>query len=66
MEQQDIRWKQRFHNFEKAFIFFNYTVEQEYYTPIEVAGLVKAFEVTSELSWKTMKDFLYEQGIVTQ
>ena len=65
MENKDIRWKQRFQNFERAFLFFKTTVDKQTYTPIEVGGLVQAFEFTFELSWKTVKDFLYEQGLTT-
>jgi len=65
MENKDVRWKQRFQNFEKAFLFFQTTINKETYTPIEVGGLVQAFEFTFELGWKTIKDFLYEQGLTT-
>ncbi|WP_295674660.1 nucleotidyltransferase substrate binding protein [uncultured Mucilaginibacter sp.] len=65
MENKDIRWKQRFQNFEKAFLFFETAVDKASYTPIEVGGLVQAFEFTYELGWKTIKDFLYEQGLST-
>jgi nucleotidyltransferase substrate binding protein (TIGR01987 family) len=65
MENKDTRWKQRFQNFEKAFLFFSTTIDKETYTPIEVGGLVQAFEFTFELGWKTIKDFLYEQGLST-
>jgi nucleotidyltransferase substrate binding protein (TIGR01987 family) len=65
MENKDVRWKQRFQNFEKAFLFFKTTVDKESYTPIEIGGLVQAFEFTFELGWKTIKDFLYEQGLNT-
>lgn len=62
---QDIRWKQRFQNFEKAFLFFEGVVDKEHYSAIEISGLVQVFEFTFELAWKTMKDYLYEQGIET-
>ena len=65
MENKDTRWRQRFQNFEKAFLFFETTVDKESYTPIEVGGLVQAFEFTFELGWKTIKDYLYEQGLST-
>jgi nucleotidyltransferase substrate binding protein (TIGR01987 family) len=65
MENKDIRWKQRFQNFEKAFLFFETAIDKESYSPIEVGGLVQAFEFTFELGWKTIKDFLYEQGLST-
>ena len=67
MGEQDARWKQRFQNFEKAFLFLEKSVsEKENYTPLESAGLVQAFEFTFELAWKTIKDFLYDQGIETR
>jgi nucleotidyltransferase substrate binding protein (TIGR01987 family) len=53
-------------NFEKAYLFFESAVEKESYTPIEIGGLVQAFEFTFELGWKTVKDYLEEQGIVTR
>jgi nucleotidyltransferase substrate binding protein (TIGR01987 family) len=65
MENKDSRWVQRFQNLEKAFLFFETTVDKESYTPIEVGGLVQAFEFTFELGWKTVNDFLYEQGLNT-
>jgi len=66
MDNLEIRWKQRFENFEKAFFFFQSVVKQDTYTPIEIAGLVQSFEFTFELGWKTIKDYLYEQGLETQ
>lgn len=65
MENMESRWKQRFQNFEKAFLFFESAIEQPNYSPIEVGGLVQSFEFTFELGWKTVKDFLYEQGLPT-
>ncbi|CAG5070227.1 hypothetical protein DYBT9623_02967 [Dyadobacter sp. CECT 9623] len=61
----DSRWKQRFQNFEKAFLFLETAVQKDEYNPIEIGGLVQAFEFTFELAWKTIKDFLYEQGLET-
>ncbi|MBA4166415.1 MAG: nucleotidyltransferase substrate binding protein [Chitinophagaceae bacterium] len=65
MENQDVRWKQRFQNFEKAFVFFEEIVNKGTYSLIDITALVKAFEFTFELGWKTIKDYLYEQGIET-
>ncbi|MCE6988494.1 nucleotidyltransferase substrate binding protein [Dyadobacter sp. CY323] len=59
----DIRWQQRFQNFEKAFLFLQTAVNKDEYNPIEIGGLVQAFEFTFELGWKTIKDYLYEQGV---
>src|SRR5665213_1594200 len=65
MANEDIRWIQRFQNFEKAFLFFENAVAKKEYSPIEIGGLVQSFEFTFELGWKTVKDYLYEQGITT-
>ena len=65
MENQDIRWKQRFQNFENAFISFKEAVEEQGNTTNELikAGIIQRFEFTHELSWKVMKDFLIFEGI---
>ena len=65
MENQDIRWKQRFQNFEKAFNSFKEAVEESGSTTNELikAGIIQRFEFTHELSWKVMKDFLIYEGI---
>lgn len=62
----DIRWKQRFHNFEKAFLFFDRAAKQKSFTELEAAGLVQCFEFTFELAWKTLKDYLTEQAFIVQ
>lgn len=65
MENQDIRWKQRFQNFEKAFLQFKEGVEQYGDTDQNLIkeGIVQRFEFTHELAWKVMKDFLTYEGI---
>lgn len=61
--EKDIRWKQRFQNFEKAFLFLKKATELEEYDELQGAGLVQSFEFTFELSWKTLKDYLQQQGL---
>ena len=62
----DIRWKQRFDNLQKAYVRLLQTVAANADRPesdlIHMA-LIKAFEMTFELSWKTMKDYLVYGGI---
>ena len=64
--KQDIRWKQRFQNFERAFIFLSKSCKLEFYDELQGAGLVQSFEFTFELAWKTLKDYLQDQGLETQ
>lgn len=65
MENQDIRWKQRFEHFVGAFEGLKEAHElfqNRELTRLENQGVIQAFEVTQELSWKVMKDFLEYQG----
>jgi nucleotidyltransferase substrate binding protein (TIGR01987 family) len=63
---EDIRWKQRFNNFESAYAWLGQAVSANTDRPddnlIQMA-LVKSFEMTFELAWKTMKDYLKFNGI---
>ena len=62
MENKDVRWQQRFSNFEKAFIKLKEAADAEELNELERNGLVQRFEFTLDLSWKVMKDFLVEKG----
>ena len=64
--ERDIRWKQRFQNFERAFIFLSKSCKLEVYDELQGAGLVQSFEFTFELAWKTLKDYLQDQGLEVQ
>jgi nucleotidyltransferase substrate binding protein (TIGR01987 family) len=61
--RKDIRWKQRFYNFEKAYLFLKKATELPALDELQAAGLIQSFEFTFELSWKTLKDYLEEMGI---
>ncbi|MDR3264966.1 MAG: nucleotidyltransferase substrate binding protein [Synergistaceae bacterium] len=59
------RWRQRFQNFENAYDTFCRTMnryEAERDDEIVRMALVQAFEFTYELAWKTMKDYLENEG----
>ena len=62
----DIRWKQRFQNFDRAFILLRQAMLNgpAALNPLEKEGVVQRFEYSFELAWKTVKDFLEEGGIV--
>jgi nucleotidyltransferase substrate binding protein (TIGR01987 family) len=65
MEKSDIRWVQRFSNFSKAYSQLENAVHlanERKLSELEEQGLIQAFEYTHELAWKTLKDFLNDQG----
>ncbi|PCJ83772.1 MAG: nucleotidyltransferase [Flavobacteriales bacterium] len=61
-EEQDIRWQQRFSNYNKALKQLEKFVEKEQLNELEEQGLIKAFEYNYELAWKTLQDLLREKG----
>jgi nucleotidyltransferase substrate binding protein (TIGR01987 family) len=63
-QDQDIRWQQRFGNFKKAFAQFEKFIAEEDLNELEAQGLIKAFEYTYELSWKTLQDLLKDKGYI--
>jgi nucleotidyltransferase substrate binding protein (TIGR01987 family) len=62
METKDIRWKQRFANFEKALMYLEEALGIKNPDIIQKAGIIQFFEMSYELAWNTIKDFLEEQG----
>lgn len=58
--EDDIRWKQRFYNYEKAVNQLTKFIEKEKLNELEEQGLIKVFKYTYELAWKVIKDY-YEQ-----
>jgi nucleotidyltransferase substrate binding protein (TIGR01987 family) len=64
MVDLDIRWRQRFQNFERAFLLLEKYIGKSDLSEIERAGLIQFFEMTLELSWKLMKDFLESESFV--
>jgi nucleotidyltransferase substrate binding protein (TIGR01987 family) len=63
MENQDIRWKQRLENFEKALSQLAKFINKGELNELEEQGLIQCFEYTHELAWNVMKDFLTLEGI---
>ncbi|MDR0222050.1 MAG: nucleotidyltransferase substrate binding protein [Oscillospiraceae bacterium] len=60
MENKDIRWLQRFENFSKACRLLSeiggYEFDQT--PPIIREGFIQRFEITFDLAWKTINDYL--------
>ena len=64
MGGKDIRWQQRFSNYEKAYLRLEEAINQENLNELERNGLIQRFEFTLDLAWKVLKDFLQEKGFV--
>lgn len=62
--QEDIRWKQRFYNYQKALSQLTKFIEKGKLSELEEQGIIKAFEYTYELAWNVIKDYYEEQGEV--
>jgi nucleotidyltransferase substrate binding protein (TIGR01987 family) len=65
--QPDIRWQQRFQNFDRAFKLFQSALQErplDAYSALEQEGIIQRFEYAYELAWKTMKDYLQASGVV--
>jgi len=64
MKDKDIRWEQRFQNFEKAMakLFEGVNKNPLLISDLEKEGVIQRFEFTHELAWNVMKDFFEYQG----
>ena len=58
----DIRWKQRLSNYKKSLAHLAVAVEIEEPSIVQQAGTIQFFEMSFELAWKTLKDYLEDQG----
>lgn len=66
MANSDIRWQQRFKNFETALINLQESVAQKKHSDLEKAGVIQYYEFTFELACKTLKDYLEEREVLAQ
>ncbi len=62
MEDKDIRWIQRFSNYNKALEQLTKFIKKDELNELEEQGLIQSFEYTHELAWNTLKDFLEHRG----
>jgi nucleotidyltransferase substrate binding protein (TIGR01987 family) len=63
---QDIRWQQRFDNYQRALYQLSLAMElskQRAISDLEKLGVIQAFKFVHELSWNVIKDFLEYEGI---
>ncbi|WP_144607453.1 nucleotidyltransferase substrate binding protein [Algoriphagus algorifonticola] len=64
MKNEDIRWKQRFSNFSKALGHLEKALQIPNPDLVQKAGIIQFFEMSFELAWNMVKDYLEEQGFV--
>jgi nucleotidyltransferase substrate binding protein (TIGR01987 family) len=76
MSNQDIRWEQRFANYNRAFTKLQEVAELAssrwdkssafnkgpVFSELEIEGVIQRFEYTHELAWNVMKDYISFQG----
>ena len=62
MTNKDVRWIQRFANYNKALQQLSRFIEKGELNEFEVQGIIKCFEYTYELAWNMIKDFYESQG----
>jgi nucleotidyltransferase substrate binding protein (TIGR01987 family) len=63
---EDIRWKQRFNNYIRAYLELKNAVElakTKELSNLEKQGVIQGFEYTHELAWKVLKDYLESLGV---
>jgi nucleotidyltransferase substrate binding protein (TIGR01987 family) len=62
----DIRWKQRFENFDRACKLLSEALQNgpSALSALEKEGVIQRFEYSLELAWKTVKDYLEEGGSI--
>ena len=63
---EDIRWKQRFDNYQRALHQLTLAAELSRQRPLsdlEKQGIIQGFEFVHELAWNVLKDFLEYEGI---
>lgn len=63
---KEIRWKQRFENFNKSYTLLDRYSKREDLSELEQAGLIQFFEMTFELAWKVLKDYLESEGYIVK
>jgi nucleotidyltransferase substrate binding protein (TIGR01987 family) len=64
--EKDVRWKQRFQNYRRAFNLLRTALtekEIDEYSALEQEGIARRIRYTIELGWKTFKDYIEFCGV---
>ena len=64
MDNLDVRWEQRFQNFTKSMHYLEGALQIPEPDIVQKAGIIQFFEMSFELAWNMVKDYLEEQGFV--
>jgi nucleotidyltransferase substrate binding protein (TIGR01987 family) len=56
------KWEMRFQNYSKALLQLEIALQQKEFSVLEKDGVIKRFEFTFELAWKTLQDVLNDHG----
>ena len=59
------RWKERLKSYSKALLQLESALQQKQFSVLEKDGVIKRFEFTFELAWKTLQDKLYDEGYLS-
>lgn len=63
MEQKN-RWQQRLEDFKKAHARLQEALNRTEFDELVKDGIIQRFEFTFELAWKTLKDYLEDNGVM--
>ena len=66
MNNKEIRWKQRFENYKRAFKLLEKALKIKKPSEVECGGIIQFYEMALELGWKTLKDYNEAQGLITK
>ena len=61
--RQKKRWQERVEDFERALTRLQEGLDKKTFEDLQKDGVMQRFEFTFELAWKTMKDYLEDQGL---
>ncbi|MFA9560241.1 HI0074 family nucleotidyltransferase substrate-binding subunit [Evansella sp. AB-rgal1] len=65
-EMKDLRWRQRFENFEKSYLLLDKYSHKEINNELKRGGVIQFYVRTIELAWKVLKDYLEAQGYIVK
>jgi|SRR5690242_3075930 len=62
--ENTVRWQERFEIFCRKLSQLETTLQKKDFSDLEKDGVIKRFEFTFELAWKTLQDKLNDEGYI--